>query len=118
MSDENLNPDMVVQPETQPAQDDTALEGFVSRLMQEKGFPGVDDPEVLDQIKTDLLERVNDQINAMIIAEMPPEKLEEMDALTDGDDEEALQNFISQNVPNIDQKLLNVLEDFRNTYLR
>lgn len=92
------------------------LEDFVDRLVAEKGMTNLD-PEVLAQVKKDLLDRVEDRVNAVIIEKLPPESLEEFEKILDGADEKEIQPFCQQRIPNLDQVIAAELLAFRQTYL-
>ena len=61
--------------ETKVMTNSFSLEEFVSRMVDEKGF-GDEDPEVLEQIRNDLTERIESHINAAIINAIPENKKE------------------------------------------
>jgi len=92
------------------------LEGFINDLIAEKGFD-TEDPEVTAQIQADLLEGAERRIDAMILANMPPEDLEAFEAVIDGGSEEALQSFVKERIPNLDEKVALELLNFRTAYL-
>ena len=92
------------------------LEDFVDRLVTEKGMTNLD-PEVLAQVKKDLLDRVEDRVNAVIIEKLPPESLEDFERLLDGGDEKEIQAFCQTQIPDLDQKIAAELLAFRQTYL-
>lgn len=94
-----------------------SIDDFVNRLVNEKGFDEVED-EVRDQIKTDLRDRVEDRINATILQNLPPEKLEEMDKLLENGGPQEIQSFCRENIENLDEVIAQALVDFRNTYLK
>jgi hypothetical protein len=89
---------------------------FVNRLVEEKNL-SIDDTEVLTQIKMDLLDRVEDRINATILEKMPPEKLESFNNLLDQSSEEEIQAFCVENIPNLDEVIAKALVEFKDTYL-
>jgi hypothetical protein len=89
---------------------------FVDRLVEEKKFENLD-LEVLDQIKADLNDRVEDRINAVILEHMPPDKLEDFNKLLDSEDAEKIQLFCQENVKNLDNVIAKGLLDFRSSYL-
>lgn len=90
------------------------LQEFVANLVGEKKFEV--EPEVLEQIKEDVYERAEDIINATIVAETPPEKLEELDQLLDSGNKAALEDFCNS-IPDLQTKIAEALVRFRNTYL-
>lgn len=92
------------------------IEEFVDRLIKDKGFKE-EDPEVLAQMKSDLLDRVENRINAMILSHISPDKLEDFEKVIDGGNEEEIQNFVKKDVPDIDEKVAMELLTFKNIYL-
>jgi hypothetical protein len=92
------------------------IEEFVDKLVSEKGFD-TQDPEVLAQIKSDLLERVGDRVNAMIMSAMPEEKLSEFEGVLDSKDDEKIANYVKEQIPDIDERTATVLLSFKNSYL-
>lgn len=96
-----------------------AIGGFIDKLIEEKNFGSQDiDGEVLQQIKIDLTDRVEDRINATILENMPAEKMEEFNAILDQDDSQAIQNFCQHNIPNLAEVIAQALAEFRDTYLK
>ena len=93
-----------------------AITLFVDRLVEEKKFENLDS-EVLDQIKTDLSDRVEDRINAAILEHMPPEKLENFNELLDNEDAEKIQAFCQENITDLDNIIASELVTFRGSYL-
>lgn len=93
-----------------------ALNLFVSRLIEEKKFDNLD-PEIVEQIKNDLLERVEDRINASILGHMPAEKLEEFNGLLDKGSAEKIQSFCKENIHDLDDVIAKELMNFRSIYL-
>jgi len=94
------------------------LKMFVDRLVDEKKFPENLEKEVVDQIKSDLLSQMEDRINALIINNLSPEKLQEFNKLLDEDiSDEKMHEFCSSNIPDLDQKIASELIVFKQTYL-
>lgn len=93
-----------------------SLNGFVDDLIKNKNL-GALDFEVVQQIKADLLDRIEDRINATILANMPPEKLEYFEKLLDQSTAEEIQAFCQRNIVDLDQILAKELVAFRETYL-
>ena len=89
---------------------------FVNRLIEEKGFGDVD-TDVLRQIGFDLTERVEERINAIILENLPPEKLEEFSFLLDSADAEHIQAYCRENIVNLVELIADALVRFRDTYL-
>ena len=94
------------------------LKMFVDRLVEEKKFPEDLEKEVIDQIKADLLSQVEDRINALIINNLSPEKLEEFNKMLDTElKDEEMQKFLSENIPDLSQLIASELIVFKQTYL-
>lgn len=89
---------------------------FVDQLIAEKKFENLL-PEVLEQIHEDLYSRVEDRVNAVILNNLPEDKIEEFNGLLDGGNLEAIQAYCQKNVENMDQLIAGELLAFRNTYL-
>ena len=90
---------------------------FINKLVSEKReFEGLE-PEVIIQIKSDLLVRVEDRINALIIEQMPEDSLPEFEALTETGSDEDLQAFCDEKIPDLAELIASELIVFRQTYL-
>lgn len=92
------------------------LREFAERLLVEKNLSNVDD-EIKEQMKKDLVERLEDRINVIILERMPPEKLEEFEVVVDEADSEEINRFCVANIPDLDQIVAAELISFRTTYL-
>jgi hypothetical protein len=104
--------------ETTNASDNLDLAMFVDRLIEEKKFPESLEKEVIDQIKADLLSRVENRMKAVIISNLTPEKLEEFNKLSeDNISDEDMQNFCAENIPNLSQLIASELIIFKQKYL-
>ncbi|MDP1707167.1 MAG: DUF5663 domain-containing protein [bacterium] len=97
-------------------QDITDIKSFVGRLISEKGLEGLD-ADVLAEVRADLLSRLEDHINATLLAHLPPEKVFEFEQVLDAGDEKQVQEFISATVPNANEIVAGALMAFRQTYL-
>lgn len=94
------------------------LGDYVDRLIEEKKFPSDLEPEVMAQIKSDLIARVEDRINAVIINNMPEDKLEEFNKMLEGEvKDEDMQAFCSNNIPDLAELIASELILFKQTYL-
>lgn len=95
-----------------------SLEMFVNKLVEEKKFPETLEKEVIDQIKSDLLSQVENRINALIINNLSPEKLEEFNTILDKNvSDEEMHKFCAENIPLLDEKIASELIVFKQTYL-
>lgn len=92
------------------------IEEFVDRLIVDRGF-NEQDPEIIEQMKLDLIDRIENRINAMIVSKLDPEKLSDFEKLLDNGSEEEIQNFVKSNISDIDQKVAAELLTFKNIYL-
>ena len=92
------------------------LEKFVGELVAQKGF-SEKDPEILEQIKLDLLDRVEDSINAMIMSNLPPEKLDEFEKKLDTGSDEEIQSFVQKQIPDLKDRVAFELVSFKTMYL-
>ncbi len=94
------------------------LESFVDRLYEEKNFPQNLEAEVVKQIKDDLLEQVEDRINALIINNLSEENLEEFNQKIDQEvSDQEMQKFFNENIPDLAQLIAAELIVFKQTYL-
>lgn len=93
------------------------LKMFVDRLVEEKQFPEDLEKEVVEEIKSDLLGKVEDRVNALIISNLPENKLEEFNKLLDNVSDEDMQKFCVSNIPNLSQLIASELIVFKQTYL-
>ncbi len=92
------------------------LAAYVDKLIAEKQITDVSD-EVLAQMKADLLSRVEDRINAELIAVLSPEQMAEFDKIMDSGDQSQMQNYLKQAIPDLETIVASALIRFRATYL-
>jgi hypothetical protein len=92
------------------------LEEFVDKLVQEKGFQDLE-PIVLKQVKSDLMDRVGDHINAEILAHLPEEKIGLLNELLDKGNMDKVEAFVAASVPGLEELVTATLIEFRKTYL-
>lgn len=93
-----------------------SLETFADQLIAARNLE-ISDPDILREIREDLLDRMEIQLNAGILASIPEHALPEFDRLMEQDDTAAIHAFISRHIPNIQAKVANILLEFRNAYL-
>lgn len=104
--------------ETKNASSNLNLETFVDRLIEEKKFPEDLEKDILDEIKADLLSKVEDRINAVIIANLAPEKLEEFSKMLDNNIADVeMQKFCAENIPDLPQLIATELIVLKQSYL-
>ena len=92
------------------------IEDFADKLIQDKGLSG-ESPEIVAQIKSDLLERIENRVNAMILTSLDEQDHSAFDAVLDEGSEDAIQAFIKTKIPNIDEKVALELLTFKTLYL-
>lgn len=93
------------------------LKMFVDRLVEEKKYPENLEQGVIDQIKADLLSRVEERVNMVIISNLSEKKLEEFNELMDKNvSDEEMQKFCSDSIPGLAQLIATELIIFRQTY--
>lgn len=92
------------------------LEQFVDRLMAEKKLDGLDEAVKL-QMKEDLLLRAEEAVKATIFSNLPEEKLPEFNSLLEAGQDENLQAFIKEAIPNMAELTAQALLDMRAAYL-
>ncbi len=92
------------------------IEEFIDRIIAEKGFD-TKEPEVLAQIKADLMSRFEDCVNAMIVTNLPEDLLEEFSKILDDEDEEKTNAFLMANIPDVEEKLAAEMLEFKSMYL-
>ncbi len=93
-----------------------SLESFVDRLLEEKGLEGLD-ADVLTQVRSDLMGRLEDRVNAAILAHMPEEHLDAFSKILDSEDTAEIQKFCAKHVPELDTVVATELLGFRETYV-
>lgn len=92
------------------------LEQFVDKLMEEKQLPELT-PEIKAQMKSDLISRVEDRINAALIANMNAEQMKQFDTVLEANEEAEVQQFLKDAIPDLETVLATALINFRATYL-
>lgn len=100
-----------------PSVADQKLREFAAALVKEKNFQGIDDPEIIKQLEEDLYERLEERVNAEILAALPPEKLEAFDKLLDTGTREEVSDFCESNISNLQELMTQALTAFRVRYL-
>lgn len=92
------------------------LDQFIDKLIEEKKFVNLDS-EVLAQIKKDLSVRLEERINLAILENMPETKLRSFDEVLDTADPDQVNQFVENNISDIDQVIAGALMSFRSAYL-
>ena len=104
--------------ETKNAGESLDLKMFADRLVEEKKYPESLEKEVIDQIKKDVLSRVEDAVNMVVISNLSEDKLVEFNDLMDKNvSDEEMQKFCSESIPGLSQLIATELILFKQTYL-
>ncbi len=92
------------------------INDFIDQVIKDAGLD-TETPEVLEQIKSDLSDSLENRVNAMIVTNIPEEKMEEFDKIMDSNDDEKMQAFLKKTIPDFEQKVALELAQFRASYL-
>ncbi len=96
---------------------DESIDKFINQLVIEAEVDKKVDNLVLEELKKDLRGRLENRINATILANIPDVKLEEFENLLDSGKEEELQDFCAKNITNFPEILAAEFIGFRNRYI-
>ncbi len=99
-------------------QKEITLTDFCARLLEEKSLEDLD-RAVFIEMRNDLVNRLDDSISAGLIAALPPEKLTELDKMTEEKNvkDAKVQKFFVENIDNFPEVFAGILMKFRSTYL-
>ena len=92
------------------------LRGFADYLVKQKNFQGLDQA-TYDMLVEDVYDRLEERVNAVILVNIPPEKVEELDKVLHSGTKDQLENFCRENVPNSQDLITEALVEFEKTYL-
>ncbi len=92
------------------------LEQYVDKLLSEKQLPDLGS-EVVAQMKSDLMSRVEDRINAALIEHLNPDQMKEFDVLLETNNETEVQDFLKRAIPDLETVIATALINFRAIYL-
>ncbi len=90
---------------------------FITRLLEEKGILEGQDPEVQEQLRQDLYDRVDDRLNAAILREIPERELGSFEKRMQTATDPELQAYLKSVIPDLDQVLAAELAHVRAAYL-
>jgi hypothetical protein len=97
-----------------------SVDSFIDELLAARGFKQADiAPEVFEELRHDLVIRLQERVNAEMISALRPEQVTELEALMGRPEttEDQLRSFFERHLSNIDERTQRVLEDFKSTYL-
>jgi ATP phosphoribosyltransferase len=89
---------------------------FIDQIIKDKGLDS-EEPEVVAQIHADLSDSLENRINAMIITNIPEDKMDDFNKILDSKDDKKIQDYIGKVVPNIQEKVAMEMAEFRAYYL-
>ncbi|HTH93206.1 MAG TPA: DUF5663 domain-containing protein [Candidatus Paceibacterota bacterium] len=92
------------------------LDDFIDQIIKDKGLDS-EDPEVVAQIKSDLSDSVESRINAMIVTNIPEDKLPEFEKMLDSNDNEKIESYLLKTIPSFEEKVAIELAEFKAFYL-
>ena len=97
---------------------DAGLSEFAESLMRQKGiYKMSDDAAVLEQMKSDLCDRIEDRVNAAILEHVPPDKLPAFERLLESGSPQDIKRFCRENVKGAAQIVGNAMTAFEKMYL-
>jgi len=94
------------------------IDEFIESLLNDKGITDVD-PEIKEELKTDMKNRLLDQINRAAIMQLSEEKAAELADLVDNPDftNEKMTEFLQNSGVNLTEVALDTMLKFRGFYL-
>lgn len=94
----------------------SALDEFAAKLVIAKDYGSLD-ADVFEELKRDILDRLEDSINMNIISAIPEAKFAEFQRLLEKEDFEKIKSFCQKNVPELDNLVKTTMQNFANIYL-
>lgn len=96
--------------------EETELKKFVRGVIQEKNLVGVE-TEVIEQLISDLSERLENQINAALLQQLSDEDITEFEKILDSGDIDKIQNYFYNKNINVTEVTAQVMSRFKAAYL-
>lgn len=95
-----------------------SVDEFIESLLVDKGITGIE-PDVREELKTEMKTRLLDQINKAAIMQLSEEKAAELAAMVDDPNftNEKMTEFIQNSGVNLVEVALETMLQFRNFYL-
>jgi hypothetical protein len=95
------------------------MDQYLNQLLSDQGVPADVDPEVRQELYNELASRVSDFINRRLVENMEESALPEFGTLLDQEpvDQQKLQQFMTDHVPNSNDIVTKALLEFRSIYL-
>ena len=93
------------------------LNTFVDSVVEDKGLNDID-PGVLVEMKNDLLNRIEDRLNMVIVKNMPEANIAEFDKMMDENkSDEEVQKYCEEKIPDLEALIAVEIARFRDIYL-
>lgn len=93
------------------------VKDFINKMLTDAGMDNIS-ADVREQMSNDLRNRLEDRFFATILASLDnEEKITAFREITEGGNQEKMNQFISENVPNADEVFAQAMLTFRNVYL-
>jgi uncharacterized protein DUF5663 len=89
---------------------------FIDKIIDEKGFEDLDD-EVREELRTMLLQRMEDLLNRRIIEALTPKQLAHVEHMIDTKQVDKIQKYLYDEQINVQGIIAGVMTDFRAAYL-
>ncbi len=93
------------------------LPSYVAWVIEQKPELKDTPDDVKTELQAQLAERIENLINAALLAEMPAAEVERFDRILSHGTSQDIQNYVQQAVPNSEEVVARVLLQFRNEYL-
>lgn len=93
------------------------LDLFIDKLVTDAEMDKDLEESTVVGLKKDLKERLENRIKAMILSQIPEDKLSDFEKILDSGDAETTQNFCNENIANFPELLAAELLNFRNRYV-
>jgi hypothetical protein len=90
---------------------------FIDKLVIEAGMDKDLEESTVVGLKKDLKERLENRIKAMILSQIPEDKLNDFEKIIDSGDATSTQNFCNENIANFPELLAGELLNFRSRYI-
>lgn len=98
-------------------QDSPAAIQFMDKLIEEKGLGDLD-PEIHEQLRSDLLDRLSNRINRDMLNAMNDQQITEFEALFDNNEVDKIKPFLYKCGINTDELVARAMVEFREMYLK
>lgn len=95
---------------------ESQLKEFATNLVKQKKFENLDQ-EIFDMLVSDVYDRLEERVNAVMLANIPGNKVEEFEQILSSGNKEAIADYTVKNIPHLQKILTESLLEFQKTYL-